>query len=133
MDRLDLELYADRLARHSDRLSDDLEAALLPVKTMLGFYIGGMGAKGQNYHTKLMQRFGYEAEALKIQELFFDGKRDEAIAAVPDEFADAISLCGPPERIRDRVAAWDESAVSTLLVYSPGGPAALRTLAEILL
>jgi hypothetical protein len=50
---------------------------------MLGFYIGGMGAKGQNYHTKLMQRMGYEAEALQVQELFFEGRRDEAIAAVP--------------------------------------------------
>ena len=52
---------------------------------------------------------------------------------MPDDFADAISLCGSPERIRDRVAAWDESPVSTLLVYSPGGPEALRNLAEILL
>jgi F420-dependent oxidoreductase-like protein len=114
-------------------INDDLEQALAPVKMMIGFYIGGMGAKGQNYHTKLMERFGFEAEALKIQELFFEGKRDEAIAAVPDEFADAISLCGPPERIRDRLAAWDESPVSSLLVYSPGGPDALRHLAEILL
>ena len=83
---------------------------------MLGFYIGGMGAKGQNYHTKLMQRMGFEDEALKIQELFFEGKRDEAIAAVPDEFADEISLVGPPSRIKDRLAAWEESPVTTLMV-----------------
>jgi len=137
------EVYADSLkdapedfeiiAGAQVNINDDLEQALMPVKMMIGFYIGGMGAKGQNYHTKLMERFGFEEEALKIQELFFDGKRDEAIAAVPDEFADAISLCGSPERIRDRVAAWDESAVSSLLVYSPGGPEALRQLAEILL
>ncbi len=137
------EVYADSLKGAPDdfeiiagaqvNINDDLEQALMPVKMMIGFYIGGMGAKGQNYHTKLMERFGFEEEALKIQELFFDGSRDEAIAAVPDEFADAISLCGSPERIRDRVAAWDESAVSTLLVYSPGGPEALRHLAEILL
>ena len=62
------------------------------MKVMLGFYIGGMGAKGQNFHTKLMARMGYEEEALKIQELFFEGRRDEAIAMVPDEFADEISL-----------------------------------------
>ena len=137
------EVYADSLKDAADdfeiiagaqvNINDDLEQALMPVKMMIGFYIGGMGAKGQNYHTKLMERFGFEEEALKIQELFFDGKRDEAIAAVPDEFADAISLCGSPERIRDRVAAWDESAVTTLLVYTPGGPEALRHLAEILL
>ncbi len=101
-------------------ITDDVEAGLAPVKMMIGFYIGGMGAKGQNYHTKLMERFGYEEEALKIQELFFEGRRDEAIAAVPDEFADSISLVGPPERIKERLAAWDDSPVSTLLVYSPG-------------
>ena len=101
------EVYADSLKGAPDgfeiiagaqvNINDDLEQALMPVKMMIGFYIGGMGAKGQNYHTKLMERFGFEDEALKIQELFFDGKRDEAIAAVPDEFADAISLCGSPD------------------------------------
>lgn len=113
-------------------IGDDLDAALAPVKMMLGFYIGGMGAKGQNYHTKLMSRFGFEKEAVQIQEAFFEGRRDEAIALVPDEFADAISLCGPPERIRDRLQAWEESPVSTLLVYSPGIEG-LRTVAELVL
>jgi F420-dependent oxidoreductase-like protein len=114
-------------------IDEDLERALAPVKAMLGFYIGGMGAKGTNYHTNLMSRFGYEAEAAKIQELFFEGRRDEAVAAVPDEFADAISLCGPPERIRERVAAWEDSPVSTLLVYSPGSIEALSTFADLLM
>jgi F420-dependent oxidoreductase-like protein len=113
-------------------IGDDLDAALAPVKMMLGFYIGGMGAKGQNYHTRLMSRFGFEKEAVQIQEAFFEGRRDEAIALVPDEFADAISLCGPPERIRDRLQAWEESPVSTLLVYSPGIDG-LRTIAELVL
>jgi hypothetical protein len=99
---------------------------------MLGFYIGGMGAKGQNYHTKLMARFGYEEAALKIQEAFFEGRRDEAIAMVPDEFADAISLCGSKARIKERLQAWEDSPVSTLLVYSPG-VAGLRTMAELVL
>src|SRR5690242_1155342 len=110
----------DIIAGAQLNITDDVEAGLAPVKMMIGFYIGGMGAKGQNYHTKLMERFGYEEEALKIQELFFEGRRDEAIAAVPDEFADSISLVGPKERIKERLAAWDESPVSTLLVYSPG-------------
>jgi alkanesulfonate monooxygenase SsuD/methylene tetrahydromethanopterin reductase-like flavin-dependent oxidoreductase (luciferase family) len=83
---------------------------------MLGFYIGGMGAKGQNYHTKLMQRMGFEEEALKIQELFFAGKRDEAILAVPDEFADEISIVGPPARIKERLEAWRTSPVTSLLL-----------------
>ena len=114
-------------------VNDDLETALQPIKYMLAFYIGGMGAKKQNFHANLVRRMGYGDAVDRIQEFFITGRRDEAAAAVPDEFADAISLCGSPERIRDRLAAWDESAVSTLLVYSPGGPEALRQLAEILL
>jgi F420-dependent oxidoreductase-like protein len=136
------EVYADALSNAAAgfdvvagvqvNITDNLEEALAPVKMMLGFYIGGMGAKGQNYHTKLMGRFGYEDTALKIQEAFFEGRREEAIAMVPDDFADAISLCGPRERVRDRLAAWEESPVSTLLVYSPG-LAGLRTIAELVL
>lgn len=98
------------------RVADDIEEALMPTKASLGFYIGGMGAKGQNYHTALMARMGYEQEAHRIQELFFEGRRDEAIAAVPTEFADEISLVGPVERIKDRLAAWKESPVTMLNV-----------------
>jgi len=122
----------DIVAGAQVNINDDVEAALAPVKMMLGFYIGGMGAKGQNYHTKLMGRFGYEEEAIKIQASFFEGRRDEAIAMVPDDFADAISLCGPKERIKERLAAWEDSPVSTLLVYSPGLDG-LRTIAELVL
>ncbi|MFN8038309.1 MAG: LLM class F420-dependent oxidoreductase [Acidimicrobiales bacterium] len=137
------DVYAESLAPAKDgfdivagvqlNVTDSVEEGLASVKMMLGFYIGGMGAKGQNYHTKLMARFGYEAEALAIQEAFFEGRRDEAIALVPDDFADAISLVGPPERIRDRLAAWDESPVSTLLVYSPGSTQALQQITDIVL
>jgi F420-dependent oxidoreductase-like protein len=97
-------------------ITDDVSAGLWPVRAMLGFYIGGMGAKGQNYHTKLMARMGFEEEALRIQELFFGGKRDEAIAAVPEEFADEISLVGPVSRIRERLDAWSSSPVTSLMV-----------------
>src|SRR6188474_1181553 len=97
-------------------ITDDLAAAYMPQKAALGFYIGGMGAKDRNFHKELMGRMGFAAEAQKIQDLFFEGKRGEAIAAVPDSFCDEISLVGPPERIRDRLAAWRESAVTTLLV-----------------
>jgi F420-dependent oxidoreductase-like protein len=136
------DVYADQLAGAKDGfeitamatlvVTDDIEAGLAPVKAMLGFYIGGMGAKGQNYHTKLMQRMGYEEEALAIQQLFFEGRRDEAIAAVPSAFADEISLVGPIERIRDRVAAWEESPVTTILVHG-GNVDALRQAADAVL
>ncbi len=113
-------------------ITDDVSAGLLPVKGGLGFYIGGMGAKGQNYHTKLMQRMGYEQEALQVQELFFEGKRNEAIMAVPDEFADEISLIGPAARIKERLEPWRDSPVTTLLV-SARTPEQLREIAEIVL
>ena len=120
------EVYADQLAAAKPgfeiaalvnfAVTDDGASGLWPVKATLGFYIGGMGAKGQNYHTKLMARMGFESEAEKIQDLFFAGKRDEAIAAVPDDFADEISLVGPPSRIAARLEAWRASPVTTLLV-----------------
>jgi F420-dependent oxidoreductase-like protein len=120
------EVYANQLAAAKPgfeitalanlTITDDVSAGLWPVRAMLGFYIGGMGAKGQNYHTKLMARMGFEEDALRIQELFFAGKRDEAIAAVPEEFADEISLVGPPSRIRERLDAWRASPVTSLMV-----------------
>jgi F420-dependent oxidoreductase-like protein len=120
------EVYADQLAHAKEgfeiaslltvAVTDDVSAALNGVRTGLGFYIGGMGAKGQNYHTKLMARMGFEEEAYRVQDLFFEGKREEAIAAVPEEFADEISLVGPPSRIRKRLEAWRASPVTTLLV-----------------
>jgi len=113
-------------------LVDDLEQALAPVKAMLGFYIGGMGAKSRNFHMELMSRMGYEAEAHKIQDLFFEGKRAEAIAAVPDAFADEISLSGSRERIAERLDIWRESPVTSLLVANTD-PGVLRTMAELLL
>jgi len=112
---------------------DDVAEGLTPVKMMLGFYIGGMGAKGQNFHTQLMSRFGYETEALAIQEAFLEGRRNEAIALVPDDFADAISLVGPPARIRERLKAWEQSPVTTLLVYAPGTTEQVREIAELVL
>ncbi|MDJ0852420.1 MAG: LLM class F420-dependent oxidoreductase [Myxococcota bacterium] len=113
-------------------VNDDLAQALMPVKAMLGFYIGGMGAKKRNFHKELMGRMGFEAEANKIQELFFEGKRAEAVAMVPDQFADEISLCGPVERIRDRLAAWRETPITSLLIGTQDKEQ-MRTAAELVL
>jgi len=111
-------------------LDDDIKNALLPIKGALGFYIGGMGAKSKNFHTELMARMGYEEEAFHIQDLFFEGKREEAIMAVPDDFADEISLVGPKERIAERLEAWRDTPVTTLLVGSQD-PDTLRLLADL--
>ena len=113
-------------------VNDDLAQALMPVKMMLGFYIGGMGAKKRNFHMELMSRMGFEAEAHKIQDLFFEGKRAEAVAAVPDAFADEISLCGPLARIRERLEAWRESPVTALLLANRDVET-LRSMAELVL
>ena len=113
-------------------VADDVATGLMPVKAMLGFYIGGMGSKKRNFHMELMSRMGYEAEAQKIQELFFEGKRAEAIASVPDQFADEISLVGPIDRIKDRLAAWRDTPVTTMLIGSQDRDQ-LRTFAELVL
>ncbi len=113
-------------------ICDDVAQGLFTQKAVLGFYIGGMGSRDRNFHTELMARMGYEAEARHIQDLFFEGRRDEAIAAVPDEFADEISLVGPVERIRDKLGAWRESPVTTMIVGA-SDPTTLRTLAELVL
>lgn len=136
------EVYADQLAGAPEgfeipamgniNICDDVAAGLLPVKMMLGFYIGGMGAKGKNFHTDLMARMGYEAEAHAIQDLFFQGKRDEAIAMVPDAFADEISLVGPVGRIKERLEAWKNSPITTLTMY-PSAPEQMKQVAEIVL
>jgi len=99
---------------------------------MLAFYIGGMGAAAKNFHLNLIARLGFEAEARRVQELFLEGKRAEAAAAVPDRLADEISLAGSPARIRDRLAAWKASPVTTLIAGTRDA-AALRLLAEAVL
>jgi F420-dependent oxidoreductase-like protein len=110
-------------------INDDMEQALYPVKAMLGFYIGGMGSAKRNFHKELMARMGYPEEADQIQKLFFEGKRDEAIAAVPSEFADEISLSGPKDRIKEKLKDWENSPVTSLLIN--GDINLLRTMAEI--
>lgn len=119
-------------ATTSIRVTDDVAGALDAMKGAYGFYVGGMGTKDRNFHKELMARLGYEQEAQQIQDLFFAGKRGEAIAAVPREFIDEINLVGPKARIRERLAAWEESAVTTLLV--PGSDLEqLRVAAELVL
>ena len=116
----------------SINICDDVSEGLIPVKRNLALYIGGMGAKKRNFHTELMGRMGFEAEARQIQDLFLEGKKDEAVMAVPDQFADEISLTGPVERIKERLAAWEETPVTSLLV-SPRSETELQTMAEIVL
>lgn len=109
---------------------DDVTEGLLPVKAMLGFYIGGMGHAARNFHADLMARMGFEEEARRVQQLFLEGRREEAVLAVPDAFADEISLVGPRQRIAERLESWRTGPVTDLLVTAPD-PHTLRVLAEL--
>ncbi|MCL4103921.1 UNVERIFIED_CONTAM: hypothetical protein GTU68_034783 [Idotea baltica] len=135
------EVYADQLTEAKPgfeisamalvNFNDNLEEALYPVKAMLGFYIGGMGSKTRNFHKELMARMGFSDEAEEIQDLFMAGKKDEAIAAVPTQFADEISLSGPKDRVKEKIKDWQNSSVTSLLVN--GDSQMLRDIAEIAL
>jgi F420-dependent oxidoreductase-like protein len=113
-------------------VTDDVDGALDAMRPGLGFYIGGMGAKDMNFHKQVFARMGYEAEAERIQDLFFDGRRDEAIAAVPPSMAADISLVGSVEKIRDDLARWEDAGVTMLVVGASGLPA-LRQVADVVL
>ncbi|MDX6453110.1 MAG: hypothetical protein QOH16_3159 [Gaiellaceae bacterium] len=110
-------------------VTDDVESARNMLKEYYSFYIGGMGARGKNFYNDLFTRYGYEAEARTIQDLFLDGKQREAAAKVPDAFVDEVALIGSVAQICDRLAAWRESGATTLLV-STRDAATLRGVAE---
>ncbi|MBI4730403.1 MAG: LLM class F420-dependent oxidoreductase [Acidobacteria bacterium] len=110
-------------------LGDDVDACRQWVKPTLALYVGGMGARGRNFYNDLACRMGYEAAAKEIQDLYLDGKKAEAIAAVPDALVDEVSLCGPRERIAERLGAWREAGITTL-VAGTSQIEALRMLAE---
>jgi F420-dependent oxidoreductase-like protein len=113
-------------------VGDDVDALRGFVKPVTALYVGGMGARGRNFYNDLACRFGYEAAAKEIQDLYLDGKKQEATAAVPDELVDEIALVGPPERIADRLEAWREAGVTTMIVLGQQ-PEALRLMAELAL
>jgi F420-dependent oxidoreductase-like protein len=113
-------------------VGDDVGALRDSLKPYIALYVGGMGAKGRNFYNALVRRYGWEAEAERIQELYLAGHQRDAIAAVPDGLVDAVALVGPKERIRERLEAWRETPVTTLVVGSPQ-PEALDVLAELVL
>jgi F420-dependent oxidoreductase-like protein len=112
-------------------VTDDLASALEFAKIPLAFYIGGMGAKDRNFHLDLIGRLGYAEQAKRVQELFLDGRRDEAIKAVPDDLADSISLLGPLGRIKERLQLWRDSPVSTVLIAGVKDEPTLRAIREM--
>ena len=100
------------------------------MKPNVALYMGGMGARGKNFHNDVIVRYGYGDVAERIQELYLNGQRAEAIEAVPDELCDEISLVGPADRIRERFRIWEDSGITALSVQSQD-PVAIELMADI--
>jgi F420-dependent oxidoreductase-like protein len=107
----------------------DVEAAADLVRPTIALYVGGMGAKGANFHRNVLDRLGYAEACERIQKLYLAGDKKAAIAAVPTALVEEVALVGPPEKIRDELAAWEESVVTTLLVQGPAF--ALRAIRDV--
>ena len=112
-----LEISAGGLVAIGDDMSEVAEMA----RPMVALYVGGMGAKGRNFYNDLMCRYGYEEEATKIQDLYLEGKKDEAAALVPSEFLKLTNLCGPEGFVRERIEAYAAAGVSVLNIIPVGG------------
>ena len=112
-------------------VTDDVQAGIDAARPFYALYFGGMGAKGANFHANVPARMGYEDEIRTIQDLYLDGKKDEAAAAIPAELIEKMTLIGPPDKIRDDLEAWRESIITTLLIS--GDANTLRTAAELVL
>jgi F420-dependent oxidoreductase-like protein len=114
------------------QMGDDMANCRNMIKPHLALYIGGMGAREKNFYFNLACRYGYEEAANKIQDLYLAGKKLEAVTVVPDELVDEIALCGPRERIADRLAAWKECGITTL-ICGASDINTLRMMAELAL
>jgi alkanesulfonate monooxygenase SsuD/methylene tetrahydromethanopterin reductase-like flavin-dependent oxidoreductase (luciferase family) len=95
-------------------VTDDLTAARDAMRPFIALYVGGMGSRDKNFYNHLAQRYGYADAAKEIQDLYLDGKREEAMAAIPDSFIDMVSICGPPDVVRERLAVYRDAGVGTL-------------------
>jgi alkanesulfonate monooxygenase SsuD/methylene tetrahydromethanopterin reductase-like flavin-dependent oxidoreductase (luciferase family) len=118
------------------RMGDDLQACRDAIRPELALYIGGMGARSKNFYNAFAAKLGFPAEAKKIQDLYLDGKKNEAAAAVPDALIDETCLVGPAARIRDRLAAWQDAAKRHdlgTMVLTGASREAMRVVAETVL
>lgn len=98
---------------------DDAERCADAVRPFLALYSGGMGARGANFHFEVFARMGYEDVVTKVQELYLAGKKQEAAAAIPLAMVEDVALVGPPDKIRDELARWKETCITTFLVSGP--------------
>jgi F420-dependent oxidoreductase-like protein len=118
-------------------VDDDIERARDAMRPVLALYVGGMGSRKQNFYNALMRRYGYEDAAREVQDLYLDGKKDEAAAALPGDLIDKVSLCGPPARIKERLELYRDAGVGTLMITpmawsAEGRSEIMRTVADLL-
>ena len=117
-------------------IGDDVKQCMMPIRGNMALYIGGMGARGKNFYNDYATRLGFGSAAEKIQDLFLAGKRDEAMAAVPEELIDACHLVGPAARIKDRAQRWiaagKKGQVGSMLIGT-NQPKVLELMAELVL
>ncbi len=95
-------------------VSDDRERARDVMRPFVALYVGGMGSRERNFYNALVARYGFEDAAREVQDLYLEGRRDEAAAALPGELLDAVTLCGPADVVRDRLRAYRDAGVGTL-------------------
>jgi F420-dependent oxidoreductase-like protein len=98
------------------RIDDDLAAAHDHMRHFIALYVGGMGSREKNFYNRLVASYGFGDAAREVQDLYLEGRKDEAAAALPGELIDAVTLCGPPDRVRDRLARYRDAGVGTLVV-----------------
>ena len=120
-------------------VTDDVAAARDAMRPYVALYVGGMGSRDKNFYNALVQRYGFEDAAREVQDLYLEGKRDEAAAALPEELIDTVSLCGPPDVVRERLAVFRDAGVGHadgladgVDVRGPAAPAPARRRARAL-
>ncbi|MGW6459396.1 LLM class F420-dependent oxidoreductase [Streptomyces sp. NPDC055078] len=109
----------------------DVDECRAQVKRTIALYMGGMGAKGRNFYQTMATRYGYGEATEKIQELFLGGRKEQAVAAVPDDLVDEVALCGPPARIGELIQRWTDSPITSMSCMTRDREA-VRVLADLL-
>ena len=110
-------------------INDDVEAAADMLRPSIALYIGGMGARGANFHYDAVARLGYEDECAAIQELYLAGRKDEAARAIPLAMVEKMALVGPADKIAEEIGVWQDSLITTMVVTA--APPTLRLMAEL--
>ena len=113
-------------------MGESVEECMRPIRGTMALYIGGMGARNRNFYNNFAKALGFEEAAVRIQDLYLSGRRDEAMAAVPAELIDACHLVGPADRIRERLQRWRGTKVSTMMIGG-GSDEALEIIAQEML